>query len=289
MQRQYAATNLYVGMNGIQVGVLNKLASGQLKFTYDVKWLKSEYARPISLSLPLREQSYEGPRVYHFFDNLLPDNESLRNRIQKRFGASSNECFDLLTYVGNDCVGALQLLSHPLEETGAATILAEELTTKQIAQLLKNYRNAPLGMQEDTDFRISIAGAQEKTALLKYKDTWCLPKGTTPTTHIFKLPIGKIEHSQIDLSESVENEWLCLQILAAFNLPVNKAEIINFENIKVLVCERFDRQWNDDSTAIIRLPQEDMCQVFGTSPALKYESIKQHQFCKFVRPISRSS
>ena len=76
------------------------------------------------------------------------------------------------------------------------------------------------------DFRISIAGAQEKTALLKYKNKWCLPERYTPTSHIIKLPIGFIKHSGIDLSESVENEWLCLQILSAYGLPVNKANIV---------------------------------------------------------------
>ncbi len=65
-------------------------------------------------------------------------------------------------------------------------------------------------LEELTDFRISLAGAQEKTALLRINQQWCLPQGNTPTTHILKLPIGNIQsHShRIDLSDSVENEWL---------------------------------------------------------------------------------
>ncbi len=34
------------------------------------------------------------------------------------------------------------------------------------------------------DFRISVAGAQEKTALLRMGEQWCIPQGATPTTHI---------------------------------------------------------------------------------------------------------
>jgi len=34
----------------------------------------------------------------------------------------------------------------------------------------------------------------------------------TPTTHIIKQPIGVIKEYNIDLSDSVENEWLCLKI-----------------------------------------------------------------------------
>lgn len=41
------------------------------------------------------------------------------------------------------------------------------------------------GAQEDAhDFRISIAGAQEKSALLRVDGQWCRPLGATPTTHI---------------------------------------------------------------------------------------------------------
>lgn len=271
MASRHASLDLYVYMNNQNVGILSKQSSGQLSFTYVSAWLENKEARPISLSMPLREQNYNGDKVYNFFDNLLPDNESLRRRIQKRFAAPSNQCFDLLSYIGADCVGALQLLSQPLSHQ-SQDILAEPVTNQQIAKILKNYREAPLGMQVDNDFRISIAGTQEKTAFLRYKNEWCLPHQSTPTTHIFKLPIGKVEHSRIDLSESVENEWLCLQILEKFNLPVNNANIVEFEDVKVLVCERFDRKWNADNSFIFRLPQEDLCQVFSTSSTLKYES-----------------
>ncbi len=60
---------------------------------------------------------------------------------------------------------------------------------------------------EDDDFRISIAGAQEKTALLLRDGRWCLPRGGTPTTHIFKLPLGLIGGMKLDMRHSVENEW----------------------------------------------------------------------------------
>lgn len=263
--------DLLVYMNDQKVGILKKQYSGQLSFMYDTNWLQNEYARPISLSMPLQEQAYKGEKVYNYFDNLLPDNESLRIRIQKRFKINSTQCFDLLSHIGKDCIGALQLLSQPLNEN-PQEISSHPLKDQEIGKILTNYREAPLGMQSDSDFRISIAGGQEKTAFLRYQNKWCIPKGSTPTTHIFKLPIGKIEHSGMDLSDSVENEWLCLQILAGFKLQVNQAKIGRFGDAKALICERFDRKWNADNTMILRLPQEDMCQVFGLSSALKYES-----------------
>lgn len=109
-------------------------------------------------------------------------------------------------------------------------------------------------------------------ALLWHSELWQRPIGATPTTHIFKLPIGRIEHAGIDLSDSVENEWLCLEILRGFGLPVPVVQIKKSEDIKVLVIERFDRELSRDKTWFIRHPQEDMCQANGFSSALKYES-----------------
>ena len=271
MGRQKRSASLFVSMNGESVGTLNRSSTGNLTFSYSRTWLESEKRRPISLSIPLGETVYSGDRVENFFDNLLPDSQPIRNRIQAHFRAVNNRAFDLLWHIGRDCVGALQLT--PDEETGdVRTISSRSLTDAEIADNLRNYHAMPLGMRPDGDFRISIAGAQEKTALLKRDNRWHLPQGTTPTSHILKLPIGQIEHSGLDLSDSVENEWLCHIILKAYELPVADAEIGVFDGIKALIVERFDRRWAKDDTWLMRLPQEDMCQALNVSPSLKYES-----------------
>ncbi len=263
---------LAVWMNGIHVGDLAKGVSGALTFAYTSEWLATGGARPVSLSMPLQHRGYSGEIVYNYFDNLLPDNTQIRNRIQTRFKAPTSHPFDLLSAIGMDCVGAVQIVPNDQVPRDVRCIEGERLNDTQIAQLLGNYRAAPLGMsEEDGDaFRISIAGAQEKTALLWKDDAWHRPIGTTPTTHIFKLPIGKIEHSGMDLSESCENEWLCLKIAEAFGLPVCHTEVATFDGMKALVVERFDRRHGDGW--IMRLPQEDMCQALGVSPNIKYES-----------------
>lgn len=214
---------------------------------------------------------HKGDRVYNYFDNLLPDSMDIRNRIQTRLGAKTNQPFDLLSYIGRDCAGAIQLISERTE-VNVKKIEGTPLSDKEIADELRNYKTLPLGMSRDQEFRISLAGAQEKTALLMQNGKWQRPSGTTPTTHIFKLPIGQIEHAGIDLSDSVENEWLCLEILRSFGLPVPAISIETFEDIKVLVVERFDRELAEDKSWIIRHPMEDMYQANGVAPALKYES-----------------
>lgn len=274
MARTKEHTPLFIYMNNCLVGTLHYVGSDHLTFQYDMQWLSSSEARPISLSLPLSEEIYRGERVYPFFDNLLPDNSQIRERIQRRFKAASTHCFDLLSYIGRDCIGALQILTEPIKSTAKAIplIQAEKISQSAIAALLKNYRLAPLGMAENSDFRISIAGAQEKTALLWHEGCWQLPLGMTPTSHIIKLPIGHIEHAGLDLRDSIENEWLCLRILSAYGLPVAEARLIQFAEVKTLVVTRFDRKWSEDKSVLWRLPQEDCCQALAVSSGLKYES-----------------
>lgn len=258
-------------MNGYEVGEYIQRRNGAQEFIYSENWLNLGGAVPLSLSLPLTEKTHKGNNVYNYFDNLLPDSMDIRNRIQAKFGAKTNRPFDLLSNIGRDCVGAIQLISEQ-SEINVKKIEGTPLSDKEIAEELRNYKAMPLGMRKDQDFRISIAGAQEKTALLWHDGQWQRPKGTTPTTHIFKLPIGEIKHAGIDLSDSLENEYLCLEIIRSFGLPVPTISIKQFEDIKILVVERFDREMAADKSWIIRHPMEDLCQANGIAPGLKYES-----------------
>ena len=263
--------SLYLYMNGYEVGEYIQKRSGAQEFNYADSWLERRGAIPISLSLPLTDRSHKGETVYNYFDNLLPDSIDIRARIQARFGVKTNQPFDLLSSIGRDCVGAVQLLNQKAA-VDVKKVEGSILSSKEIADELRNYQTLPLGMSRDHEFRISIAGAQEKTALLMHDGQWQRPIGTTPTTHIFKLPIGRIEHAGIDLSDSVENEWLCMEVIREFGLPVPEVHIEEFEEVKVLVVKRFDRGFTEDGSWIIRHPIEDMCQAIGVAPALKYES-----------------
>lgn len=78
---------LRVFLNGRLVGVLTRRSSGAVHFNYDQDWLAWEHALPISLSLPLREDTYIGEPVTTFFDNLLPDNNVIRQTVAGRVGA----------------------------------------------------------------------------------------------------------------------------------------------------------------------------------------------------------
>ncbi|MGL6518456.1 type II toxin-antitoxin system HipA family toxin [Aeromonas caviae] len=263
---------LTVAMNGEVVGTLYRAGNGAMSFQYTPEWVSEPGSRPISLSLPLSHSRMRGSEVFNFFSNLLPDSEAIIARMQARFHVETTHPFDLLASVGRDCVGAIQLYPPGIDLPAVTETLAEPLDDAQIELLLEGYQEAPLGMAEDVDFRISIAGAQEKTALLWHQGRWQRPQGSTPTSHIFKLPIGRIVQNNIDLRESCENEWLCLRIAKAFGFDVANANLAAFGQKRVLIVERFDRRWSRNGEWLLRLPQEDFCQALGIAPALKYES-----------------
>lgn len=266
-RRQHVPLRVY--LNNLLVGHLLKEPGGAISFRYDESWLTWQNAIPVSLSLPLREDAYRGAPVSAVFENLVPDSDSLRRRVAERVGAEGADAYSLLAAIGRDCVGALQFIADKVDERGTA-IEGEPVDDAAIEKLLRSLGQAPLGLSRDDDFRISVAGAQEKTALLWDGKRWCKPLGTTPTTHILKPQIGELPNG-IDLSNSVENEFYCLRLLAAFGLPVNDAAVKTFGKTTALVIERFDRRWTRDGR-LLRLPQEDCCQALSVPPSRKYQS-----------------
>ncbi len=272
MARTKTYAPLDVLINGRLVGQLQKAASGAISFQYAASWLEWEHRFAVSLSLPLLPAAYRGAAVSAVFDNLLPDRDAVRRRLAERMGAPGTDFYSLLQAIGRDCVGAMQFVPEGTEP-GELEVQGEPLSDPDIEAMLADLAEAPLGLDREQEFRISVAGAQEKTALLRVDRRWLRPTGATPTTHILKPQLGQIPTSDgmIDMSNSVDNEHYCLRLIEAFGLPVARTEIVSFGTRRVLVVERFDRHWRGTSH-IIRLPQEDCCQALGFPPTLKYQS-----------------
>ena len=277
MGRPSLTRQLAVWMNGERVGRWSVPGRGPQEFAYDTSWLESPQFRPLSLSLPagLGSPVLRGEVVEQWFANLLPDNAAILRRLQRRFSLRGTSAFELLGAVGRDCAGAVQLLPPEEEPSGLDRIEATPLSDDEIGRLLQGVVAEPLpggGAVAAAELRLSIAGAQEKTALLRHQNQWCRPHGSTPTTHLFKLPMGRVGSGQIDFSSSVENEWLCSRILAAYGLPVATSALASFAGQRCLIVERFDRRLHPDGGHWLRLPVEDCCQATGTPPEQKYEN-----------------
>ena len=197
----------------------------------------------MSVSLPLPANSaseavLRGAVVEHYFDHLLPDSPAIRQRLRMRHQTKTIRAFDLLTAIGRDRVGAVQLLPEGEPPDGFDEIHGEPLDRAAIADLIRAASgNTVLGQTSTrwNDYRISIAGAQEKTALLRVDDAWHHPLKSTPPTHVLKLPLGLVGNMQADMRDSVENEWLYAKLMRAFGFNVANAEMARFEDQKSAV------------------------------------------------------
>ncbi|HTJ64742.1 MAG TPA: HipA domain-containing protein, partial [Alphaproteobacteria bacterium] len=256
-------------MNGRKVGRLDRDTNGIVGFQYDPAWLDWQDAISVSRSLPLQEGRKTGNSVIDFFDNLLPDNVQIRRHLAERVGARGIDAFNLLDAVGRDCVGALQFVPEGTDPGDSTIVEGKPVSDAEIEHIVRNLKRAPLGSGVEGEFRISIAGAQDKTALLRRGYQWEIPHGATPTTHILKPAIGRLSNG-LDLTASVENEHFCLTFLDRLGMSTARSEIARFGEIHVLVVERFDRLWSNGR--LLRRPQEDMCQALNVPWTLKYQS-----------------
>ncbi|SKA70567.1 HipA N-terminal domain-containing protein [Enterovibrio nigricans DSM 22720] len=152
-------------MNEERIGEFIKLANGAHEFQYDARWIESPIGRPLSLSLPLQYKKHASSNVINFFDNLLPDLSEVRDRIVARYQAESRQAFELLKQVGKDSVGAIALYEPSEDSPSFKQLDYDILTDERLEKVLSAYKtNIPLGMLNDeVDFRISVAGTQEKT------------------------------------------------------------------------------------------------------------------------------
>ena len=252
---------LGVYFNGSRIGTLAE--ASDLSFVYSMEWLANPQATPISIRMPLQEDPYRGPIVSNYLQNLLPDSQDQLDRLRRRVGAASSRPFDLLEILGRDCVGALQFFPDgddpAFDGTGR-----EGLREDDVRSMIESLAASPLAADPEEDFRISIAGMQNKTTLIFESGKWYRPRGAAPTTHILKPAITT-------LPWSVENEWLCLRLCSALGLATARAEILAPGGLSVLCVERFDREKHDDGK-IRRIPQEDFCQALGFPPNKKYEA-----------------
>ncbi|KRA16963.1 type II toxin-antitoxin system HipA family toxin [Lysobacter sp. Root604] len=292
MARAKRSGALTLWMNGERVGLWRNAHGEGQELVYDPAWLASPRARPLSLSLPFTPANapHRGDKVRHYFENLLPDSQKIRERLAAKYGATSQQAFDLLREIGRDCVGALQLMPEGETPQDVRAIHGKPLDEAEIEQLLRDVvrPDGAANQDHDTDFRISIAGAQEKTALLWHQDRWQRPLGATPSTHIFKLPLGLVGNLRVDLRDSVENEWLCSRVLHAYGIPVAECRMMRFGDQQTLVVRRFDRELAADGRWIVRIPQEDFCQVLGQPAWRKYEADGGPGMADILRVLANS-
>jgi serine/threonine-protein kinase HipA len=253
-------------LGGKEAGRVRRDKRGRLSLAYDRNWREARDAYPLSLSMPLTAEEHGSDAVEAFLWGLLPDNEIVLQRWGKKFQASPRSPFALISHVGEDCAGAVQLV--PPERLEAVQKgnqgEVEWLDEKNIAGRLRALRedHAAWRLQRDTG-QFSLAGAQPKTALLWQGGRWGIPSGRTPTTHILKPPTGGFDGY-------AENEHICLALARAADLPAAASRVLRFKNEIAIAVERYDRVRSGKQ--VLRVHQEDVCQALAIMPTRKYQN-----------------
>lgn len=253
---------LKVLLTGKEIGEVTQRANGSYRFEYLPEWQRNPRHIPISRSMPLQQQRHGVRPITNFMWGLLPDNERILDAWAKRFQVSARNPFALLAAVGEDCPGAVQLVAPGVELAGRENV--KRLTRKELGARMLALKNDPGAgrLAEDTG-QFSLAGAQAKTALYKIKNSWGVPQGRTPTTHIFKPETGRIRHI-------ASNEHFCLELARRLDLPAAISVVDVLGDVPVIIVERYDRIRRPQG--VFRVHQEDMCQALGVNPLRKYQS-----------------
>jgi len=252
---------LKVYFNQNIVGILRLDGRRLFSFSYAEKWFKNPNAFPLSISLPLQNDTFPDYIAKPFFANLLPES-AVRNLISRKLGVSEKNDFMLLKLLGGECAGAITILPGPILPESCDQYQYRTLSEEQLTDLINNIPKRPLLAGEE-DIRISLAGAQEKLALLYKNPIFYIPLNGAPSNCILK-------PGMVHFHSSIENECFCMMLADSLNLNVPSVKIIETENNRALFVQRYDRFFDND--IVIRLHQEDFCQAMGLSHELKYQA-----------------
>lgn len=249
---------LYVYINDKFEGTLQADIQGGLTFEYD-----NNAKSMLSLSLPLGKHNFINAECHGFFNGLLPENDETKKRVAAKYNINPNNDFAMLRAIGYDCPGAVSFWEeqNPKGLREYYDIKADPVSDEDLENFIKELPKKPLGTGVE-DLRLSLAGAQDKTAVVLIDCKIAFPDNITPTTHILKPAIKS-------LKETVENEYICMKTAEKCGIRVPNVEIRQAGRTKYFLIERFDRVIKDRK--IKRLHQEDFCQVSNIASAYKYE------------------
>ncbi|MBD1564312.1 type II toxin-antitoxin system HipA family toxin [Vibrio sp. S12_S33] len=271
--------------NNMLVGQFVQQSKTNGAFSYSDEWLAYDSAFPISLSLPLVKGERSSFNALNFMHNLLPDLEEERLSIAHSVGVQSNDVFTLLSKIGHDCTGGISFTES--REPPKIGWKYREISASELNELVTQRKSF---LPFFGDYRPCISGTQRKTTLTRLNGKWYVPQEKSLSSHIIKFPMDVIAQSNsvLDMSGSVENEFICTQIAKELGFKVPDIEIITAESgAKALAIKRFDRCFGDG--VVTRRHQEDFCQIFGVPEHQKYQSENNLSVSKIVDALSLSA
>jgi len=93
-------------------GVISETDDGFL-FQYNLEYLTSAQAKPVSLTLPLQEKAFSSKVLFPFFDGLIPEGWLLTIALT-HWKIKPNDRFSMLLTLWKDNIGCVYIISKEI-------------------------------------------------------------------------------------------------------------------------------------------------------------------------------
>ena len=256
---------LVVHLHDRIAGHLERLDDGRIGFTYTEDWRQAWFAgaaHQVSVSLPVRRRP-ERLDATAFVAGLLPDSARHRTLLAGELGIDDDPSdFAFISKMGRDCAGALTIVPEGEDPKRDAEGSVEWLDVAGLAEHLRSLPRRPLLVDHEEGIVLSLAGVNDKAAVVVRNGAVGLPRHGFPSTHIIKVDIP-------GLQDSVKTEFFCLMLAKGVGMRVPRAALHDAEDQSFMLMQRYDRRVEDRK--LVRVHQEDFCQAFGVMPGRKYQ------------------
>jgi len=244
---------LFITYNADVIGNL-LFENNEFKIEYFDDWIRNGF----ELSPHLSFEKSKSEDIKNFLKNLLPEGENLDD-ISIFLQISKYNTFSLIKEIGKDIAGAINFYENLNFVTQKQFI---EIPERELENKIKNidYENLLIWNKK---VRLSIAGVGKKLPVMILNKKFGFGEGEYASTHILKF-----DKKELHL---VENEFLSLWLAKKVGLDVNENKIIKFDDEKVLLVKRFDREFIDDK--IIKKHIIDGTQLLNLPPEYKYQKV----------------
>lgn len=252
-------------LHGRIAGHFSDLGAGKIGFSYTQDWFdmwRGGTGHPISLSLPVSTPDVMLDAT-SYVAGLLPDSTRHRSLIAEEMGIGDDPSdFAFLAKMGRDSAGALMVIPEDEQVARAGPPGVEWLDEAELAEHLRGLPRRPLLIDEEHGVVLSLAGVNDKAAVVVSKGRIGLPTNGQPSTHIIKIDIPGLE-------DSVKTEYFTLQLARAAGLRVPNCRLEQAEDQSFMLMQRYDRAVQEGR--LVRIHQEDFCQALGVMPGKKYQ------------------
>lgn len=265
--------DLEVYLHSVYAGRLSRGFFGTISFTYDPAYV-ARGLPALSLSLPLREQRYQGKTVSAFFFGALPDLVSMRptptrfirrwlwNCFPSSFARKLKERYSYLPARKRLAwlrekgieIGGVDIRPHGVSPTVSGKSPEKVLDRRLIERMIENPR------------LYAFVGGQNAMVPVRFDNEQRLVfvKGRSPTlsTHFVK-HLGKWDPAI--------NELFCMRLARSVGLNVSGINLHLIGGVSCLLIQRYDRAQTGQSVRLLH--QESLCQAAGvpTGVWLEYQ------------------